>query len=138
MTQNFSNFIWKVSTSRGPQCNTGRHRWSSWSVTTVTHIYITPAPRELFVVLWHVCMTYVHVCAFPVVINRWPIGVVEGYSVDKQWWRSQSCTRALDWWSWDVSGSNIFCLDAVCSGREWDLQWKLVICGVHEILVWVV
>jgi hypothetical protein len=87
---NFSNSIGQVSTSGSPQGNTGRRRRSRWSVTTVTHVYITPTPREWSAVLWRVCVVYVCVRTFPAAIDGWPIGLVEGNSVDKWWWQSRS------------------------------------------------
>jgi hypothetical protein len=48
---NFSNSIGQVSTSWNPQSNTGRHRWGRWSMTTVTHVYVTPTPGERSCVL---------------------------------------------------------------------------------------
>jgi len=85
---NFSNSIWQVSTSGNPQGNTGRRRWGSWSVTTVTHVYITPTPGERSVVLWRVCVVYVVVCAFPAAVDGRPIVFVGRDSVNE--WRRRS------------------------------------------------
>jgi hypothetical protein len=65
----FSNSIWQVSTSGNPQGNTGRCRWGIGSVTIVTHVYITPTLGELSIVLWHICIICVRICAFPVAVN---------------------------------------------------------------------
>jgi hypothetical protein len=88
---NFSNSIRQVSTSRNPQSNTGGRRWSRWSMTTVTHVYATPTPGELSVVLWCVCMVYVCVCTFPAAVDGWPIVFVQGDPIDERWWRSRGC-----------------------------------------------
>ena len=88
---NFSNSIGQVSTFGNPQSNTGRCRWGRWSMTTVTHVYITPTPGERSIVLWHVHVIYVCVCAFPAAVDGWPIVLVEGDPIDEWWWRSQSC-----------------------------------------------
>jgi hypothetical protein len=88
---NFSNSIGQVSTSGNPQGNTGRYRWSRGSVTTVTHVYITPTPGERSVVLWHVYVVYMCVCTFPTTVDGWPIVFVEGDSIDEWRWRSRSC-----------------------------------------------
>jgi hypothetical protein len=88
---NFSNSIWQVSTSGNPQGNIGRHRWSQWSMTTITHVYITPTPGEQSIVLWHVHMIFACFCAFPVAIDGWPIILVEGDSIDEWRWQSWSC-----------------------------------------------
>jgi hypothetical protein len=74
---NFSNSIKQVSTSGSPQHDTGRRRWGRWSMTTVTHVYITPTPGEWSVVLWHVRVIYVRVCTFPAAVDGRPIVFVE-------------------------------------------------------------
>jgi hypothetical protein len=70
---NFSNSIRQVSTFGNPQSNTRRCRWGRWSMTTVTHVYITPTPGERSIVLWHVHVIYMCVCAFPVAVDGRPI-----------------------------------------------------------------
>jgi hypothetical protein len=108
-------------------------------MTTVTHIYATPTPGKLSVVLWCVCMVYVRVCTFLVAIDGWPIGLIEGDSIDEQRWRSRGVSGSTwNWRSWDVSGGDVFVFGEFGGGCGWDLWREAIVCGVCKVLIWIV
>jgi hypothetical protein len=47
--KDLSNSIWEISIAGAPQNYTRRGRWSIWSVTTRTHVYVTPTSWKSYI-----------------------------------------------------------------------------------------